>query len=134
MGKAKPCAICGKPTEKAVLQNSPDETAICSSNCQTKYIETLSFEKAARLQQLIFIDDRISSVKKYETYCWAAAGLGLTVIILGVVLTRMLPVQQARMGSDLFLIGAIPLTLGAIATEHFIGIKRKLIEKKQEIA
>ena len=130
----KPCAICGKPTEKAVLQNSPDETAICSSDCQTKYLETLTFEKAARLQQLIFIDDRISHVKKYETYCWAAAGLGLITIVFGVILARILPTQQAIIGSDLFLIGAIPLTLGAIATEHFIGIKRMLVEKRQEIA
>ncbi len=131
--ETKPCIICGKPTKRVVLKNSSDEAAICSKSCQTKHFETLSLEKASRLQGLVSIDEKIAAVKKYEMCCWMAAGLGLIIIVLGITMARSLPKQQATIGIGLFLFGAIPLTVGALASEHFGGLRRKLMEKRQQI-
>jgi hypothetical protein len=133
MGEIKPCATCGKPTNRILFRHSPDEVAICSKNCQTKYFETMSAEKANMLQVVISIDERIADVRKYEMCCWMAAGFGLLIIILGTYLARTLPASQARTGSDMFLIGAVPLTLGAIAAEHFSAMRRKLMAKRRQV-
>jgi len=133
MGKTRPCVTCGKPTNRILFENGPDEVAICSKSCQDKYFETMSAERASTLQTVSFIDERIADAKKYEMCCWITAALGLVIIILGACLARTLPSSQARSGSDLFLIGVVPLTIGAIATEHFIGLRRKLMAKRRQV-
>ena len=133
MGKTRPCVTCGKPTNRILFENGPDEVAICSKSCQDKYFETMSAERASTLQTVSFIDERIADAKKYEMCCWITAALGLVIIILGAYLARTLPSSQARSGSDLFLIGVVPLTIGAIATEHFISLRRKLMAKRRQV-
>lgn len=133
MGKMKPCVICGKPTDRIFFKHDPDEVAICSKSCQHKYFETISAEKASILQTVSFIDERIADAKKYEMCCWITAALGLAIIVLGAYLARTLPSSQARSGSDIFLMGVVPLTIGAIATEHFIGLRRKLMAKRRQV-
>jgi len=132
MGRMKTCSICGKPTKRVLFQHSPDEVAICSKSCQTKYFQTLSTGKATKLQVLNSIDKKITTIRRCEMCCWIAAGLGLTVIVLGIHLARSLPMQQAGAGTVYFLIGMIPLTVGALATEYFSGLRRKLVEKRRE--
>lgn len=133
MGKTRPCVTCGKQTGRILFQNWPDEVAVCSKGCQAKYLETLSAERANRLRAVSSIDERIAEVRKYEMCCWMAAGIGLLIIFIGFYLARALPSSQARLGSNIFLVGAVPLTIGAIATEHFIGLRRKLMEKRHEV-
>jgi len=132
MGRMKTCSTCGKPTKRVLFQHSPDEVAICSKSCQTKYFQTLSTGKATKLQVLNSIDKKTTTIRKCEMCCWIAAGLGLATIILGIYFTRSLPIQQAGIGTEYFFIGIIPLTVGSIATEYFSGLRRKLMEKRRE--
>lgn len=132
MGETKPCVTCGNPTKRVLFQHSPDEVFICSKSCQTKYFETLSRSKATRLRTLNSIDEKMAVVRKCEVCCWVAAGMGLAIIILGIYLARSLPIQQAGIGTGYFLIGIIPLTVGALATEYFGDLRRKLIAKRRE--
>jgi hypothetical protein len=133
MGRTKPCVICRKPTSRILFQKSPDEVVICSKRCQNEYFQTISPEKAGSLRMVTFFDEKIANVKRYEVCCWITAGLGVVILVLGACLVRTLPLSQARTGSDLFLIGTVPLTIGALATEYFSGLRRKLMEKRRQI-
>jgi hypothetical protein len=134
MVKAKPCVACGRLTKRALFKGSPEAVFICSEACETHYFESLSSDKAARLRLLKYLDEKIEIAKKHELNCWIGAALGLILILFGIYFTTYSPTKELDVGPLLFMLGLIPLTVGALATRYFSSLREKLIMKRRQMA
>lgn len=122
MPKARPCFVCGKMTSKFLFDDRRLEVAICSGKCEHQYIQTC--DPRQEVNVLRWLDDRIRRAKRDEKVCWITAAAGLSIVAAGYFVSNV----------TLFLIGVVPLTIGALFTRLFEDRKQKLMKKRKRIA
>jgi len=122
MSKARPCFVCGKMTSKFLFSDRRLEVAICSGKCEHQYIQTC--DPMQEINMLRWLDGKIEKAKRDEKVCWITAGAGLIIVAAGLFMSN----------ATLFLIGVVPLTIGALFTRLFDDRQQKLTKKRKRIA
>jgi hypothetical protein len=122
MSKARPCFVCGKMTSKFLFNDGRLDVAICSGKCEHQYIQTC--DPMQEINMLRWLDGKIEKAKRDEKVCWTTAGAGLIIVAAGLFMSN----------ATLFLIGVVPLTIGALFTRLFDDRQQKLTKKRKRIA
>ena len=73
---------------------------------------------------LCWLDGKIKNAKRDEKVCWITAGVGLIIVTAGFFISNVI----------LFVIGVVPLTIGALFTRLFEDRQQKLTKKRKRIA
>ena len=134
MAEEKHCKVCGRATRKVLLKDASIKIYICSEKCEQEYFETLHGRDKALQEVLRYFDKKIGIMKRYELYCWMITFLGIAIMILSVFLANIPPTREQLVGSFLFLVGVMPLTGGLLLLSQLSKEKRKLIEKREQLA
>jgi len=121
MSKARPCFVCGKMTSKFLFNDRRLEVAICSGKCEHQYIQTC--DPRQEVSMLRWLDGKIKKAKRDEKVCWITAGAGVIIITAGFFMSNV----------TLFVIGVVPLTIGALFTRLFEDRQQKLTKKRKRI-
>lgn len=123
MGNTKPCRICGEMTSRLLFKEKKSDIAVCSERCEYEYIKNISRSTTDRTNLLDYLDARIDKTKRDEKRAWAAAGAGLLLATIGLLVPNV----------ETFLVGIFPLTIGAISTRHFEDKREKLRRLRMRI-
>ena len=121
MKKAKPCTVCGETTTGFLFNDKWLGIPLCSKKCENAYFNTLTPVKREQMDKLRHINDLMDAAKRHEAVCWIIAGFGLLMIAVAFLLTD----------ANLFLVGVLPLTCGAISTGYFEKQRNKLESQKK---
>jgi len=73
---------------------------------------------------LRWLDGKIKKAKRDEKVCWITAGVGVIIVTAGFFMSNV----------TLFVIGVVPLTIGALFTRLFEDRQQKLTKKRKRIA
>ena len=73
---------------------------------------------------LRWLDSRIKKAKRDEKVCWITAGVGVIIVAAGFLMSSV----------TLFVIGVVPLTIGALFTRLFEDRQQKLMKERKRIA
>ncbi len=117
-----PCSACGKPTRRSLFDERQLGIAICSYNCQKKYIDSLSVKEETRI--LKYFDRRIATAKKQYRYSWIIGGISLIIILVGFV----------TKDASVFIVGAAVAVSSAFSTRHFEDRVTALTRSRRRIA
>lgn len=113
--------MCGKMTSKFLFNDSRLEVAICSGKCEHQYIQTC--DPKQEVNMLRCLDGKIRKAKRDEKVCWITAGAGVLIATAGFFMSN----------ATLFVIGVVPLTMGALFTRLFEDRQQKLTKKRKRI-
>ena len=119
--KAEPCQVCGEPTRKLLFDDKTLGVSICSGKCEHQYVQTCSLPEETNM--LRCLDQKIEKARRNEIIGWATAGTGVLLVALGFFATSAL----------VFLIGVVPMAVGASSTRIFEERKAKLIKARKRI-
>ena len=72
---------------------------------------------------LRWLDGKIKKTKRDEKVCWVTAGVGVIIVAGGFFMSNV----------TLFVIGVVPLTIGALFTRLFEDRQQKLTKKRKRI-
>jgi hypothetical protein len=119
--KAKPCQVCGELTPKLLFDDKRLGVSICSGKCEHQYVQTCNLPEETNM--LRCLDQKIQKARRDEMVGWATAGAGVILVAVGFFATNAL----------VFLIGVVPMAVGASSTRIFEEKREKLIMKRKRI-
>jgi hypothetical protein len=122
MIEESPCRVCGKSTLQFLFDDSKLRIPICSYGCEQRYLDTLSCKEKAKL--LSHFDNRIAKTKHDLRLCWATAGVGALVVLVG-FLTKAVAT---------FIAGASLATVCAFLTRYLEEKITKLTQNRKRVS
>jgi hypothetical protein len=122
MREERSCSVCGKMTSKLLFKDKTLNIAMCSTQCEHQFFDTLS--RADEDKVLRQLDHRIGEAKSHNRMCWIIAGLGALVAVIGFFIINV----------NVFLAGVLTTTIVTFLTRHFEEKITKLTEKRKRIA
>ena len=122
MKEERSCSVCGKMTSKLLFKDKTLNIAMCSTQCEHQFLDTLSRSDEDKV--LRHLDHRIGEAKSHNRMCWIIAGLGALVAATGFFITNV----------NVFLAGVLTTTLVTFLTRYFEDKITKLTEKRKRIA
>lgn len=122
MKEERSCSVCGKTTSKLLFKDKTLNIAMCSTQCEHQFLDTLSRDDEDKV--LRHLDHRIGEAKSHNRMCWIIAGLGALVAATGFFITNV----------NVFLAGVLTTTIVTFLTRYFEDKITKLTEKRKRIA
>jgi hypothetical protein len=122
MIEENPCKVCGKSTFQFLFDDRKLRIPICSYECEQKYLDTVNYKEKAEL--LGRFDNRIAKEKHDLRLCWAAAGVGALVVLLGFLLKA----------APAFIAGASLATVCAFLTRYLEEKITKLTQNRKRVS
>jgi len=123
MRKVRPCSVCKKMTDEFLFNDKMLDIAICSKECEYKYLNTLTPSAKEQIKVLRDINDEIEKTKQHERISWTIAGFGLLIVAIGFLTSNITS----------FFVGVLPLTVGSLLTSHFEAKRNKQIKLRKQI-
>lgn len=122
MKEERPCSVCGKMTSKLLFKDKTLNIAMCSTQCEHQFLDTLSRDGEDKV--LRHLDHRIGEAKSHDRICWIIAGLGALFAATGFFIRNV----------NVFLAGVLTTTLVTFLTRYFEDNITKLTEMRKRIA